>query len=121
MLTVEIIPSLFVSDNTISRRLVNMGKKLCLFVYYVKLIDKQWMVEEAAILNGAMNNRTMKGSIRRRIRKQCRQICLLSSLVSSDVRLGLLRLVVVVFDFRYVSDYAMPSNVFLLTIDSIRG
>jgi uncharacterized membrane protein YjgN (DUF898 family) len=119
---VEIIPSLFVSDNTISRRLVNMGKKLCLFVYYVKLIDnKQWMVEEAATLNGAMNNRTMKGSIRRRIRKQCRQICLLSSLVSSDVRLGLLRLVVVVFDFRYASDYAMPSNVFLLTIDSIRG
>jgi len=62
VLTVEIIPSLFVSDNTISRRLVNMGKKLCLFVYYVKLIDnKQWMVEEAATLNGAMNNRTMKG------------------------------------------------------------
>jgi hypothetical protein len=58
----------FVSNNIISRRLVNMGRKLCLFVYYVELIDnKQWMVEEATILNEVMENRTVEGSIRRRI------------------------------------------------------
>jgi hypothetical protein len=42
-----------------------MGKKLCLFVYYVELIDnKQWMVEEATTLNGAMESRMVEGSIR---------------------------------------------------------
>ncbi len=45
-----------------------MGRKLCLFVYYVELIDnKQWMAEEATTLNGAMESRMVEGNIRRRI------------------------------------------------------
>jgi len=52
----------------VSRRLVSMGKKLCLFVYYVEQIDnKQWMVEEAMALNGGMESRMMEGKIRSRI------------------------------------------------------
>jgi hypothetical protein len=32
---------------TTSKKLVRMGRKICLFVYYVKLINtKLWMVEE---------------------------------------------------------------------------
>jgi len=45
-----------------------MGRKLCLFMYYVELINnKQWMVEESRTLNGAMESRMVQGSIRRRI------------------------------------------------------
>ncbi len=48
---------------TISRILMNMGRKLCLFVYYVELVDnKQCMVEEAMTLNGSMESRTWKAS-----------------------------------------------------------
>jgi hypothetical protein len=37
MLTTEMILSLFVMDAmTISRRLVSLGRKLCLFMYYVE-------------------------------------------------------------------------------------
>jgi hypothetical protein len=53
---------------TVSRRLASMGRKLCLFVYYVELIDnKQWMAEEAMALNGAMESRMVESNIRRRI------------------------------------------------------
>jgi hypothetical protein len=53
---------------TVSRRLVTMGRKLCLFVYYVELIDnKLWMVEGVVTLNGGMESRTMEGRIKRRI------------------------------------------------------
>jgi hypothetical protein len=32
---------------TTSKKLVRMGRKICLFVYYVKLINtKLWMIEE---------------------------------------------------------------------------
>jgi hypothetical protein len=41
----------------------------------------------------------VEGRIKRRIREQCRQVFLLSSLVSNDGRLGLLRLIVDVSDF----------------------
>jgi len=52
----------------VSRRLASMGRKLCLFVYYVELIDnKQWMAEEAMALNGAMESRMVESNIRRRI------------------------------------------------------
>ncbi len=45
-----------------------MGRKLCLFVYYVELTNnKQWMVEEATALNGAMESQMVEGNIRRRI------------------------------------------------------
>jgi hypothetical protein len=53
---------------TVSRRFVSMGRKLCLFVYYVEQIDnKQWMAKEVAALNGGMENKMMEGKIRRRI------------------------------------------------------
>ncbi len=39
----------------ISRKLVRMGRKFCLFVYYVKLIStKPRMVEEGVALNGGL-------------------------------------------------------------------
>jgi hypothetical protein len=69
----KIIPHcLLVATMTVSRRLVSMGRKLCLFVYYVELTNnKQWMVEEATTLNGAMESRMVEGSIRRKIQEQC--------------------------------------------------
>jgi hypothetical protein len=45
-----------------------MGKKSCLFVYYVELLDtKLWMAEEGATLNGGLKTRTVQGKIRRKI------------------------------------------------------
>jgi hypothetical protein len=39
----------------VSKRLVSMGRKSCLFMYYVELVDiKLWMVEEARALNGGL-------------------------------------------------------------------
>jgi hypothetical protein len=53
---------------TVSKRLVSMGRKLCLFASYVELIDnKLWMAIEAMALNGGMESRTMEGKIRSRI------------------------------------------------------
>jgi hypothetical protein len=53
---------------TVSRRLVNMGRKLCLFVYYVEQINnKQWIAKEVAALNGGMESRTVENMLRRRI------------------------------------------------------
>jgi hypothetical protein len=46
----------------VSRKLVNMGRKSCLFVYYVEPINtKLWMVEEVVALNGGLENRTVEG------------------------------------------------------------
>jgi hypothetical protein len=40
---------------SVSRKLVRIGRKFCLFVYYVELISiKLWMVEEGAALNGCL-------------------------------------------------------------------
>ncbi len=40
-----------VATITVSRKLVRMGRKFCLFVYYVKLIGIElWMVEEGAAI-----------------------------------------------------------------------
>ncbi len=56
-----------------SRKLVNMGRKSCLFVYYVELIDtKLWMAKEVMKLNGGLENKTVEGKIRRGIYKQCK-------------------------------------------------
>jgi hypothetical protein len=56
----------------ISRILVSMGRKLCLFVYYVEQINhKQWMAKEVATLNGRMESRTVESKIKKRIQKQC--------------------------------------------------
>ncbi len=42
---------------TFSRKLVRMGRKICLFVYYTKLIDKKlWMVVEGATLKGGLEH-----------------------------------------------------------------
>ncbi len=39
---------------------MKLGRKLCLFVYYVEQIDnKQWMAKEAATLNGGVESRTV--------------------------------------------------------------
>jgi hypothetical protein len=59
---------------------VSLGRKLCLFVYYVEQINnKQWMAKEIVALNGGMRNRTVEGKIRRKIREQWRQVFLLLS------------------------------------------
>ncbi len=47
-----------------------MGKKLCLFMYYVEQIDnKQWMAKEATTLNGGMESRMVEGKIKKKIRE----------------------------------------------------
>jgi len=46
---------------------------------------------------------------------------ILSSSILGESGLGLLRLIVVVFDFRYANDYTMASNMYLLKIGFIRG
>jgi hypothetical protein len=75
MLMAKVISSLFV------RKLVNMGRKFCLFLYYVELIDtKLWIAEEAATLNRGLKNRTVESKIGRGIQKQCRQVLLSSSI-----------------------------------------
>ncbi len=52
----------------VSKKLVNMGRKSCLFVYYVELINiKLWMVEEVTTLNGGLESRTVEGMVRRGI------------------------------------------------------
>jgi hypothetical protein len=55
---------------TVSRKLVSLGRKLCLFVYYVEQINnKHWMAKEIVALNGGMGSRTMEGKIRWKIRE----------------------------------------------------
>jgi hypothetical protein len=45
----------------VSRKLVNMGRKSCLFVYYVELIGtKLWMDEEAVTLNVGLESRMVE-------------------------------------------------------------
>jgi hypothetical protein len=62
---------LLVAIMTASRRLVNLGKKLCLFVYYVEHINnKQWVAKEATTFNGDGESRTVHDNIRRRIQEQ---------------------------------------------------
>ncbi len=72
-------------------------------------------------LNGSLHSRTVEGKIRKRIQEQCRQVFLLLSSVSSDGKLGLLKFVFVISDFRCISDYIMVSNIYLLGISSIKG
>jgi hypothetical protein len=53
---------------TVSRKLVSMGRKLWLFVYYVELINnKLWIVEETVTLNGGTKSRMVGDKIKRRI------------------------------------------------------
>jgi hypothetical protein len=123
MLTAEIFHHcLLVATIIVSRKLVSMGRKFCLFVCYVEHIGTElWMAEEVVALNGSLHSRTVEGKIRKRIREQCRQVFLFSSSVSGDGKLGLLRLVFVISDFHCISDYTMVSNMYLLGISSIKG
>ncbi len=42
----------------VSRKLVRMGRKFCLFMYYVELIGtKLWMAKEGVTLNGGFTTR----------------------------------------------------------------
>jgi hypothetical protein len=53
----------------VSKKLVSMGRKSCLFVYYAELINIElWMAEEATTLNDSLERRMVEGMIRRRIR-----------------------------------------------------
>jgi hypothetical protein len=111
-----------VATITVSRKLVRMGRKFCLFVYYVELINtKLWMAEEGATLNGGLEIWTVEGRIRRRIWKECRQVFLLSWSASGDGRFYLSWLVVAIFDFHYANDYIVANNVFSIGMESIRG
>jgi len=57
---------------TVSRKLVKLGKRICLFVYYVGLINtKLLMAEEGVALKGGLEHWMMEGRIRRGIQKQC--------------------------------------------------
>jgi len=59
---------LLVATIIVLRKLVSMGRKSCLFLYYVELIDtKLWMVEEAMTLNEGLENRTVESRIGRGI------------------------------------------------------
>jgi len=76
---VTICLSKIVVATTVLKKLVRMGRESCLFMYYVELIDTElWMAEEGVALNGGLESWTVEGKIRRGIRKQCRQIFLLS-------------------------------------------
>ncbi len=55
---------------TTSRKLVRMGRKICLFVYYVKFINtKLWMVEKGVALKEGLELGTVEGKIGSGIRK----------------------------------------------------
>ncbi len=59
-----------------------MGRKYCLLMYYVELIDtKLWMAKEVVALNGGLESKMVEGKIIQGILKQCMQVFLLSSLV----------------------------------------
>jgi len=107
----------------VSRRLVSMGRKLCLFMYYVEQIDnKQWMPNEAMTLNGGMESKMLEGRIRRGFEKMVKQVFLLScSIFSEEDRWSWLRFVVAASNFCYANDYTTIDNMFSLVIDSIRG
>jgi hypothetical protein len=48
-------------------------------MYYVELIGIElWMAEEGVALNGGLESKMVEGKIRRGIRKQYRQVFLLS-------------------------------------------
>jgi hypothetical protein len=52
---------------TDSRRFVRLGRKLCLFVYYVEQINnKQWMAKETTTFNEGVESRMMHDNIKKR-------------------------------------------------------
>ncbi len=73
VLMMKIILSLFINGcYDCFRRFVRLGRKLCLFVYYVEHINnKEWMAKEPATFNGGVEGRMMHDNIRRRNQEQC--------------------------------------------------
>jgi hypothetical protein len=52
---------------------MRMGRKICLIVYYTKLIDAELcIVVKGATLKGGLEHCMVKSKIRRGILKQCR-------------------------------------------------
>jgi hypothetical protein len=52
----------------ISRIFASLGRKLCLFVYYVEQINnKEWMVKKIMTLNESMWSMIVEGRIKRRV------------------------------------------------------
>ncbi len=69
---------------TVSKKLVSLGRKFCLFVYYVtQMNNKQWMVKKTMASNGNIWSRTVEGRI----------------LFLKDDRWSLLKFVVAASDF----------------------
>ncbi len=49
-----------------------MGRKFCLFMYYVEHINnKQWMAKEVVALNGGMESKMVESRIRKINQEQC--------------------------------------------------
>ncbi len=108
---------------TISRKLVSLGKKLCLFVYHVEQINnKQWMAKKIAALNGNMWSRMVEGKDKKE-NLRTMEASLSSFLIPllEDDRWSLLRFVVATFDFCCATDYTTVGDMLLLIIGSIRG
>jgi hypothetical protein len=62
-----------------------MGKRICLFVYYAKLINaKQWMVVEGVALKPGLEHWMVEGRIKRGILKQCMLVFILAESVLRD-------------------------------------
>jgi hypothetical protein len=106
----------------VSKKLVSMGRKFYYFVYYVELINiKLWMAEEVVALNGGLESKTVEGMIRKGLGSNACDFFFFHHQFSEDGRFGLLKLIVVIFDFHYTNDCTMASNMSLLGIDLIRG
>jgi hypothetical protein len=67
---------------TASRKLMRMGKKICFFVYYAKLISAELqMAVEGAALKGGLEPWMVEDRIKRGILKHCGSLVLLAKLV----------------------------------------
>jgi hypothetical protein len=76
--SVAVCFSKIVTTITTSRKLVKMGRRICLFVYYAELIGaKLWMVVEGVALKGGLEHWMVEGKIKRGILKQRRPIFVL--------------------------------------------
>ncbi len=60
---------------TSSKRLVSLGRKLCLFVYYVEQVDnKQWVAKDVPTFNGGVESRMVHDTIKKGIQGQWKQV-----------------------------------------------
>ncbi len=55
----------------VSKRLVSLGRKLCLFVNYVKHVDnKQWVAKDIANISMERRSKTLHDNIRKGVQGQ---------------------------------------------------